>query len=317
MSQNKVQFQKSYSLLTFGENFSSEHSCLEYLVSLKLEKGFCCLKCGNKSYCRLKCRPKVLQCNACNSQVSITSGSMMENSNLPLKKWFYSILLISQSKNGISALELSRQIEVPYKTAWLIKHKIMQAMMEKEGKDSLLGRIEVDDAYLGGKRSGSKRGRGASGKTPFIAAVQTTPDKKPDKIKLRVVAGFRKNEVEQWMEQFIGKKSSVLSDGLACFRVISEHVKQHQQEIMYNNSQYQTEKAKQFKWVNTVLGNLKNALKGTYKSVKREYTQRYLSEFEYRFNRRYDLKGMFRELTIDLLKAPPMKYELITLAVNK
>lgn len=82
-------------------------------------------------------------------------------------------------KNNVSALELKRQLGVSYRSAWLIKHKIMQVMRLAEDRSELDGRIEIDDAYLGGEFSGGKTGRGADNKVPFVAAVQTTADGRP------------------------------------------------------------------------------------------------------------------------------------------
>ena len=104
---------------------------------------------------------------------------------------------ITQQKNGISALALRRHLGVSYPTAWSIKHKLMQVMFERNSRRTLDGRIEIDDAYLGGEMPG-KRGRGAHHKTPFIAAVETTQDGRPMKVHLRRVGGFRQREIARY-----------------------------------------------------------------------------------------------------------------------
>jgi hypothetical protein len=93
--------------------------------------------------------------------------------------------LLTQVRNNVAALELMRHVGVCYKTAWLIKHKLMDVMRFREDGRQLDGRVAIDDAYLGGGRSGGKTGRGSENKVPFVAAVQTTPDEK-----LAHVAGF-------------------------------------------------------------------------------------------------------------------------------
>src|SRR4051794_17208240 len=98
---------------------------------------------------------------------------------------------LTQSKQGISSIELGRRLGVTQTTAWTIKHKLAQVMMERDAEQQLNGRVELDDAYLGGERSGGKRGRGAEGKTPFVAAVETTPEGKPVRIKLRRASNAR------------------------------------------------------------------------------------------------------------------------------
>lgn len=95
---------------------------------------------------------------------------------MPLMRWFVAMHLLTQTKNNVSALELKRHLGVCYKTAWLMKHKLMR---QREDSRVLDGRVEIDDAYLGGERTGGKRGRGSENKVPFIAAVQTTPDGHP------------------------------------------------------------------------------------------------------------------------------------------
>ena len=97
---------------------------------------------------------------------------------------------LTQSKGGISSIELGRRLGVTQTTAWKIKHKLMQAMMERDATKRLTGRIEIDDAYLGGERNGGKRGRGSPGKTPIVAAVETTPQGKPNPLEVAPREGF-------------------------------------------------------------------------------------------------------------------------------
>ena len=119
------------------------------------------------------------QCNRCKKQTSPTAGTIFHATKLPLTLWFAAIHLIVTAKNGISSVELGRRLGVKQPTAWAVKHKIMAVMARREGETPLTGRVEMDDAYLGGVRSGGKRGRGAAGKTPFVAAVSTSPEGRP------------------------------------------------------------------------------------------------------------------------------------------
>ena len=95
----------------------------------------------------------------------------MEHTKLPLTTWFLAFYFLSQSKSGISALALKRHLGVSYPTAWLLRHKLMQVMFEREQASVLSGRIEIDDAFLGGEQAG-RQGRGGN-KVPFVAAVET------------------------------------------------------------------------------------------------------------------------------------------------
>ena len=117
-------------------------------------------------------------------------------------------------------MDLMRKIGVSYNAAWRMKHKIMQAMMEREDKKPLAGLVQVDDVYLGGVREG-KRGRGAAGKTPFVAGLEPTGEWLPHKIKFRTVAGFRLKAIESWCRRNVAPGSRVHSDGLSCFGAVA------------------------------------------------------------------------------------------------
>ena len=108
------------------------------------------------------------------------------------------IHLMTQMKTAISALELKRQIKVCYKTAWSVKHKIMQVMKEQDDKRPLSGIIQIDDVYWGGENRGGSRGRGSENKMPFVAAVSTTEDGKPIAMNFNVLKGFKSVEIENW-----------------------------------------------------------------------------------------------------------------------
>src|SRR3954466_7228341 len=181
----------------FRERFGTEEACREALFRMRWREGLTCPACGGRSCCQLKTR-KLFQCNRCKKQVRLTAGTVFQDTKLPLTAWFQTIYHLTQSKGGISSIELGRRLGVRQGTAWLVKHKLMRAMAGREAaKPKLAGRVEMDDAYLGGERPGGKRGRGAAGKTPIIATVETTPERKPKRLRLSVVKGFRKKEVEK------------------------------------------------------------------------------------------------------------------------
>ena len=121
---------------------------------------------------------------------------------------------MTQDKKGVSAMKLHRHLGISYNAAWRIRHKLMQVMMERDREHPLSGWIQLDDAYLGGERSGGKRGRGAPGKTPFVAAVQTNEQGHPLRMKLTVVEGFRLTEIAAWAQLHLGTGTRVVSDGV-------------------------------------------------------------------------------------------------------
>src|SRR5918999_891282 len=194
----------------FRERFGSEAACRTTLFEMRWCLGLTCPVCGGRRFCALRTR-KLLQCNRCKKQLRLTAGTVFQDTKLPLTAWFAAIYHLTQSKGGISSIELGRRLGVKRQTAWLVKHKLMRAMAAREAKKPQLeGRVEIDDAYLGGERSGGKRGRGAAGKTPVVAAVETTAERKPRRLKLTVVKGFRKKEVEKLAKRDFAPGSNVV-----------------------------------------------------------------------------------------------------------
>ena len=150
---------KGLSEAAFREAFGTEEQCRAALEKLRWPKGFVCPACDHAGRAWLAER-RLYQCNRCKHQVSLTAGTIFHATKLPLTTWFLAIHLIVSAKNGISSIELGRRLGVKQTTAWAMKQKIMAVMLEREAKRPLSGRVEIDDAYLGGARSGGKRGRG-------------------------------------------------------------------------------------------------------------------------------------------------------------
>ena len=188
-----------------------------------------------------------------------------------------------------------RHLGVSYKTAWLMKLKLLQVMTERESSRVLEGRVEIDDAYLGGERPG-KRGRGSANKVSFVAAVQTTDDGKPVVVCFARIP-FTKEAVETWAKKALASSARVMSDGLGCFRGVTASGAAHSSIVMNGGSGRESAQHPAFLAVNTVLGNLKTAINGTYHAFNfRKYADRYLSEVQYRFNRRFDLGTILKRL---------------------
>ncbi len=311
MARNKVQFQKGLSEPRFHDLYGREDQCRQALFRWRWPGGFVCPRCGATRHCEIAGRG-LYQCAACRHQVSLTAGTLFHATKLPLTLWFVAIYHMTQSKKGISSIELGRRLGVTQTTAWKIKQKLMQAMLERDAAFPLAGRIEIDDAYLGGRRSGAKRGRGAPGKTPIVAAVETTPEGRPVRIKLRRVKGFRKTEIAKMAKRDLSPRAIVFSDGLKCFTAVTAQGCAH--HPIPTGSGPRAVAVPAFKWVNTTLGNLKNSLRGTYHAIRPKHVPRYLAAFQYRYNRRYRLADMIERLASDALRTPPMPYRLLKLA---
>ncbi len=311
MAKNKVQFQKGYSLTSFLSDYGTEEQCQQALFQWKWASGFYCPQCGTTDAHTINTR-QVYQCKRCRHQTSLTANTIFASTKLPLTTWFLAIYLLTQSKNGMSALALMRQLGVSYNTAWMVKHKLMQVMKERDDSKPLKGLIQLDDAYWGGQRHGGKRGRGSPGKIPFIAAVEVSADGHPIAMKFKVVNAFRSRIIEHWANQSLVSGAYVVSDGLACFEAVTKAGCQHQSIVTGGGPE--SMKLEAFTWVNTMIGNVKNAATGTYHAVSRKHLSRYLAEFNYRFNRRYDLVAMLPRLGYVAARTPPMPGRLLKLA---
>ncbi len=309
MAKNKVQFQRGLSLPEFLQRYGTEGQCRESLQRMRWPREFQCPSCGHAGYCRLTQRP-VLQCNRCKRQVSLTAGTVFAQTKLPLRTWFLAIYLLTQHKNGLSALALGRQLGVSPNTAWLVKHKLMQAMVERDDPKALTHLVQIDDAYWGGERHGGGTGRGSPGKTPFVAAVQLSTQGFPLAMRMDVLRGFRKKTLATWAKRHLAKDTLVVSDGLNCFPGVTAAKCSHM--VMPTGGGPASVKHPMFRWVNTVLGNVKNSMHGTYHALKPKYLQRYLSEFCYRFNRRFHLQDLIPRLIYAAAHTPPLPYRLLT-----
>jgi len=159
MPRNKVQFQKGLSEREFNNAYGSEEQCHTALVKWRWPNGFECPDCGGRSHCTVRRGTrKLFQCNSCRKQTSVRAGTVFASSKLPLLIWFVAMYHLTQSKQGISSLELSRRLGITQNAAWKMKHKLAQVMLERNATKRLKGKVQMDDAYLGGERSGSYRG---------------------------------------------------------------------------------------------------------------------------------------------------------------
>ncbi|AVR87162.1 IS1595 family transposase [Thauera aromatica] len=313
MAMNRIQFQPGLSMPEFLKRYGTEAQCAAALEQARWPQGFRCPSCDGAAYSRVRGRTHALfQCQACRHQTSLIAGTVMQGTKLALTVWFLAIYLISQAKTGLSALALKRHLGVSYPTAWLIHHKLMQAMAEREQRYVLEGQVQIDDAYLGGERSGGKVGRGSENKVPFVAAVSLSDDGHPLRAKLTPVPGFSLQAIGQWATTHLAPGSTVFSDGLACFGAVTAAGCTHQPTVVAGRK---PKDLPEFQWINTVLGNLKTSLNGSYHAFDfRKYAARYLAAFAYRFNRRFDLRALHTRLLVAAANCGPLPQRAIRTA---
>jgi transposase-like protein len=307
-----VQFQKGLSMAEFVDQYGTEQKCHAALVASRWPDGFRCPQCGDARHGSfVRQARQYWQCHRCRHQSTVTAGTIFEATKLPLTRWFLAMHLLTQAKNNVSALELKRHLGVRYKAAWLMKHKLLQVMAERENTRILDGRVEVDDAYLGGERPG-KPGRGSQNKVSFVVAVQTTDDGRPMLARLNRIA-FTKQAIADWSNQALAASARVVSDALNCFHGLQGNVADHQPIVV--GSGRQAVEHPQLRCVNTVLSNLKTAIAGTYHHFKfAKYADRYLAEVQYRFNRRFDLKSILARLVCAAVLTRPRPEPMLRLA---
>ena len=290
------------SLLKFQNRFSNEQICIQYLIKMRWPKEFDCPFCPSKKADLIQTR-SVFECRGCKKQTSVTAQTMFHKSRIPLRKWFWAIFLVSTSKKGMPMLYLQKQLGIKsYRAAWLMGHKIRQAMTQRDEPYSLEGTVQADQIFIGGQQPTEKR-RYASNKTSFLIAVEE------DKSKPRFVS-FQ--ELETIYDKYLIpalkkkiKKGAVLkTDGDDGFiNVCKDGYYKHERSVY---STHKKETQEHLKWVNIVTSNLKRFLLSTYHGVKPKYSRAYLAEFAYRFNRRYWPRQAFDRLLYACLNAKPV-----------
>ena len=306
MAMNRIQFQPGLSLAGFLEQYGTEAKCARALRHARWPRGFVCPRCEGRRYSRCANRhgERLWQCSRCRHQTSLISDTLFASTKLPLTRWFLALYLLTQSKTNMAALELMRHLGVCYRTAWRLKHKVMQAMTEREAERQLGNIVLIDDAYLGGERNGGKAGRGSENKVPFVIAVEVSDEGHPRQAVLTPMAGFTKNAMADWTRRHLRPDTDVYSDGLGCFRAVIDAG--HAHTVVRSAGGRHATEAGGMRWLNTVLSNVKRALDGTYHAFGfPTYAHRYLAEAAWRFNRRFDLTILVRRLLVASARCKP------------
>ena len=155
------------------------------------------------------------------------------------------------------------------------------------------------------RQAGPRRG----GQDAFVAAVSTSPEGRPRKLKLAPVKGFRKREIARGAKHWLAPGAAVVTDGLGCWSALDEAACSHR--AIRTGSGRQAARMASFKWVNTTLGNIKSAITGTYRKLGPDHAGRYLASFAWRYNRRYQLQTMIPRFVHSAARTQPMPYRLL------
>jgi transposase-like protein len=291
------------SLLQFKKKFPSERACRKALEKTRWPKGFVCSKCAHRhAYDRP--RRRLLECAGCGYQASLTAGTIFHKTRTPLLKWFWAIYLVSQDKGGVSAMRLSKQLELGYKTAWAMLHKIREAMAHRDRQYTLSGFIEMDDAFFGG--AGKGKGRGAGNKSIVLVMVESR-EEHAGFIAMQKVESMERSNIEKTVKERIAPAQQIRTDGYRSYSNLGGMGHSH------NGTPVPSKQAsEELPWVHIAISNAKRFLLGTYHGVSHKHLQRYLDEFCYRFNRRSWEQQMTDRLLTACINANPLTFAELT-----
>ena len=289
---------RRYPLGTFMKRFSTEDQCQEYLASLRWKSGYVCPKCGCRHAYRLA--NGRYQCTQCRHQVSITAGTVLHKTHMPLTQWFLAFCFVCQDKRGISAVQLEAILGTTYKTAWFMLKHIRIAMGQRDETHQLNGVIEFDDAYFGGPTAGKKRGRGTE-KTKVFVALSLDELGNPRFLKMRVTPNLKQASVKKFARATFADNSVIHGDGYRSYIPALEG-------FTHEHRSYDPDSGL-FHWRHIVISNAKAFILGTYHGLPRKHLQSYLDEYSFRFSRR-GFDGAFVErlsLSIALSRSAEQK----------
>jgi len=279
---------KTYTIKDFDKQFPTEDSCLDFLKENRFPNGIYCPKCQKiTTHYRIANR-KVYSCEFCGSHVSPTASTIFHKSDTPLRSWFHAIFLMSNTKTGISAKQLQRELGVTYKTAWRIFDQVRKLMAEDV--NPLVGKVEVDETYIGGKRQG-KRGRGASGKSVVMGMVE-----RDGNAIAKVIPDVKARTLLPMIEARVARedKTIVFTDELPSYNHIERLGYAH--EIVQHAAKQYVSGIAHVNTVESLWSTIKRGIDGVNHSVSPLYLQSYLDSYVYRYNHRKDETSMFLSL---------------------
>src|SRR4051794_11337337 len=271
---------------SFVARFGSDEQCREYLFEARWPEGFRCAACGHDDAYTLKTKI-VYECVACRKQHSLLAGTIFEQTKTGLSRWFLAIYLVTSSKGGIAATELQRQLGLgSCGTAWSWLHKIRKAMVRPERRP-LAGRVEADEAHLGGPKPG-KRGRGAAGKTLLAGAVEAGRGKargrRLGRLRLASLADASAESLEAFLAANVAKPATVATDGWRGYLGLPAKGYDHEPVSL---STSWSDAALRLPGIHLVFSLVKRWLLGTHHgAVSEKHLPAYLDEYVFRFNRR-------------------------------
>jgi len=308
---------KERSLIEFQMTFTNDDDCAKHLMSQRWGNDFNCPKCGNKEFWYIIKR-KLYECRSCHHQTSVTAGTIFHKTKVPLLKWYWLIYHMAMDKVGVSASEMQRILGIgQYRTAWLMAHKVRQAMAKRDEQYGLAGLVEMDESFFG--PSGTKRGRGSEKKSTVLCAVSIYRNRKGEEIPgfahMCVVENASAETIENYLDRLgcstttkEGKQlmEAIRSDGWKSYGKAAKNKNLLHYKIVLIDPKAA---GRLLPWIHKVISNAKSVIRGAHRGVSEKHLQVYLSEITYRFNRRFWEKELFDRLIKACVTAETITYK--------
>lgn len=293
---------KQMDLMQLMERFHSDDKCREVLEELRWPNGVGCPRCGGSRHAHDTVRG-VYDCYACGYQFSVLAGTIFHDTKLPLRKWFIAVMLMVESKKGMSANQLKRVLGVSYKTSWYLCHRIRAAVREAYPMP-LKGIVEIGETFIGGEVRG--KGRGYKGnKAVVVGAVQ-----REGKIILQVVPDRNRKTLHAFADEAVHDDAEAIhTDDWRPYRGIGDEDTAHE-TVNHSIGEYARGNVNTNS-VENIWSLLKRSIIGSYHKVSVKHLDAYLDELEWRFNNR-DNPWLFRDTLTMLLKSDNLEYKTLT-----
>jgi len=293
--------------MDFQERFATEEACREYLFACRWPEGFRCRRCRGDRAGEMHRRRLVWQCKDCGQQTSVTAGTVMHRSRLPLRVWFWAAYLVATHHPGISAKQLQRQLGLSrYETAWLVLQKLRRAMVAPE-REPLRDDVEVDEFFVGGLEEGLKGGRQRGTKVLVGVAVEVR-GRGSGRLRLEVLPDASGDSLGAFVRSTTAREAIVHTDGWSGYNGLGGLGYDHRPR-----SQRAAPVGEQLlPRAHRAVSNFKAWMHGTHRDVSREHLPVYLDEYVFRHNRRRTPMAAFQTLLGLSTLHPPTTYDQIT-----
>ena len=287
-------------LIELVDKYNGEDKCREALQKLRWPGGVGCTRCGDMDVLSLPKQHR-WECRGCGYQFSVMSGTIMNDSHLPLRKWFLAIYLMCEARKGVSANQLKRTLGVSYKTAWYLCHRIRAAM----GNDpfvgpTLFGIVEVDETLVGGKCRRVGRGN-RTGKMWVAGAIQ-----RGGFVRLERIPNIRKHTLHAFIRRTIKDEAeAIYTDELKSYLGIADDDTRHE-TVNHSEEQWVVGNV-HTNGIEGVWSLFKRSIMGAFHKMSAKHMDRYLEELEWRFNNRNNPR-IFRDTLRRIVRTDPMTY---------